>query len=81
MKNANTLSQSGKTLRRGWAIDAYDSNQHLLFTLKPSYSWVMLASAIVGLAMAVLGFTLVSSYSAAPPTGETATITAPLQVD
>ncbi|NER83931.1 MAG: hypothetical protein F6K42_31195 [Leptolyngbya sp. SIO1D8] len=82
MKNDHTLSQLERTLSKGWAINVYNYDQRLLFALKPSHGWVMLAGAIMGMFMVVLSINLRAPDSVVSPVREhTTTITPPLQVD
>ncbi|MEO1094337.1 MAG: hypothetical protein AAFX01_05505 [Cyanobacteria bacterium J06638_28] len=81
MRPNHRISQLERALSPGWAIHVYDYEQRLLFALKPSHGWALLAGAVMGLMMAGVSFTLTSPRSAVSPTVETTTMTAPLQLD
>ncbi|ESA32037.1 hypothetical protein N836_28190 [Leptolyngbya sp. Heron Island J] len=78
--NTDNVTQSEPTVNTDeWAVRVYDYNQGLSLTLKSSHRRAIWTSAIAGLIIAIVGFTL--PYSASRGAVEAAPTTAPLQLD
>ena len=69
------------TVQDGWTIHIYSSDRRLLCSLDPSHGWALAVGGILGVVVALVGFSASSPCLATQESTTPTHLTAPLQVD